>query len=137
LSSKGKLLKGVLERIPKESLEIVESELKEVMKGYAGIYALYKGKKLYYVGLTKYLHGRLFHHSTRDRHAGKWDNFSVFMIRRVEYLKDLETLVLRISKPRANKMKGNLPEEGKLKKKLRQKLWIYGNKVKKIRKVLW
>ena len=45
------------------------------MRGYAGIYALYNGSKLYYVGLTKNLFGRIRWH-LKDRHAKRWDNLS-------------------------------------------------------------
>ncbi|MEM7814405.1 MAG: GIY-YIG nuclease family protein [Candidatus Aenigmatarchaeota archaeon] len=66
-------------KLPSSILEdpIFEEKLKELMKGYSGIYALYKGDELYYVGLTKNLHGRIRWH-LRDRHAGKWDKFVIF-----------------------------------------------------------
>ena len=51
------------------------------MRGYAGIYALYHGSKLYYVGLTKNLFGRVRWH-LRDRHARKWDSFVILTPKR-------------------------------------------------------
>lgn len=136
-SFRGRLLKGILENVPNEVFEIVKPDLQKIMRRYAGIYALYKGKKLYYVGLTRYLHGRLISHLIRDSHAGNWDNFSVFMIKRVDYLKDLETLVLRIANPKGNRTRGKIPQHGQLKKELRQRLADYVSKAKKIRKRLW
>jgi hypothetical protein len=29
--------------------------LEKIMRGYAGVYALYKGKRLYYVGLARFV----------------------------------------------------------------------------------
>lgn len=72
-SSKGALIKGMTRRLPIAILEneIFRRRLREIMRGYAGIYAMYKKKELYYVGLTKNLFGRLKTHRLRDRHAGK------------------------------------------------------------------
>jgi predicted GIY-YIG superfamily endonuclease len=61
------------------------------MRGYAGVYALYNKERLYYVGLATNLYGRLRGH-TKNRHKGKWDQFAIFRVRRVRYLKDMETL---------------------------------------------
>src|SRR5881296_3483867 len=93
-SGKGALLKGMSRRLPSEILQdpLFEKRLREIMRGYAGIYALYRGKKLYYTGLTKDLFGRIRWH-TQDRHAGRWDHFIIFRIIKVRYLKDIETLI--------------------------------------------
>lgn len=119
-SNKGLLIKGILEKIPKESFAVLKSELKDMLRHNSGIYALYKGDKVVYVGLAKDLYWRNFHHLKGDRHTGKWDNFSIFIITRVNYLKDLETLVLRISKPKNNRVKGKLPKHNLLKERLRK-----------------
>ena len=71
----------------------------------AGIYVLYKRDKLYYVGLAKNLMGRLKGH-LRDRHRGSWDRFSVYLTVLDEHMKELESLVLRITKPAGNKAGG-------------------------------
>ncbi|HAL56917.1 MAG TPA: hypothetical protein DCP63_10700 [Bacteroidetes bacterium] len=70
-SRKGALIKGMSTRLPSEILDnpIFRERLTEIMKGYAGIYALYRNEKLYYVGLTRDLFGRLNWH-LKDRHAG-------------------------------------------------------------------
>ena len=54
-STKGALIKGMSRRLPSEILEseIFTKHLKDMMRRYAGIYALYRRKKLYYVGLTR------------------------------------------------------------------------------------
>jgi hypothetical protein len=70
---KGALIKGMTKRLPHEILgnPLFQVGLRRIMRGYAGIYALYHGSKLYYVGLTKNLFGRIRWH-LKDRHAQKW-----------------------------------------------------------------
>ncbi len=118
--TRGLLLKGILENVPSDSFEILRGELKEIMRGVGGIYALYKDRRLYYVGLARNLDGRLYGHLERDKHAGKWNHFSVFFVQRTKYLKDLETLVLRIAKPKANKMSGKIPRHNEIRRILRR-----------------
>ena len=76
--TKGKLIKGMTKKLPYEILSdpSFTKKLRELMKGYAGIYALYKENKLYYVGLTGNLFGRIRWH-LKDRHAGKWNKFKL------------------------------------------------------------
>jgi hypothetical protein len=118
--TRGLLLKGILESVPSESFEILRKELREIMHGFGGIYALYKDKRVYYVGLARNLDGRLYAHLERDKHKGKWNNFSIFFVQRTRYLKDLETLVLRIAKPKANRMSGKIPRHHDLRRALRR-----------------
>jgi len=75
--------------LPSEILNnpIFKQRLRELMRRYAGIYALYRKRKLYYVGLTRNLLSRIKWH-LRDRHARKWDRFIIFRIKKVRYLKD-------------------------------------------------
>jgi len=118
--TKGLLLKGILENVPSDSFEILRGELKEIMSGVRGIYALYEDKKLYYVGLARDLDGRLYGHLERDKHAGKWNKFSVFFVKRGRYIKDLETLVLRIARPKGNRVKGKIPHHHEMRRALRR-----------------
>ena len=48
-SNKGALIKGMSERLPINLLDehAFRQGLKEIMAGYAGVYALYRGRKLY------------------------------------------------------------------------------------------
>ena len=82
LPRKGALVKGMTRRLPSEILDntVFRQGLRETMKGFSGIYALYKKDKLYYVGLTTNLFGRIKWHM-KDRHAGKWDSFVIFRIK--------------------------------------------------------
>jgi predicted GIY-YIG superfamily endonuclease len=67
-----------------------------------GLYILYSGKSPYYVGLASSLRSRLKKH-TEDHLKGKWDRFSMFQVKKAKYLKDLESLAIRVAKPTANK----------------------------------
>ena len=98
-------------RLVKKHLELADwKSYKEALgskkKGH-GIYVLYKGDEIYYVGLSKRsLRGRLKSHALRDRHKGKWDKFSFYQIGRTKYIKDIESLLLRVIKPKGNKVTG-------------------------------
>lgn len=72
-----------------------------------GVYALYSGSQLYYVGLARNLKARLHAHR-RDRHKGLWDRFSVYLTSGDSYVKELESLMLRVIKPKGNRVKGKL-----------------------------
>jgi len=122
-SSKGILLKGMSGRLPSRILEnsMFRKRLYDIMHRYAGIYALYKGNTLYYTGLTRNLFGRINWH-LKDRHAGKWDHFIIFRIKRVPYLKDIETLVHHLVDTRGNKSKGKVPRDADINRILRDEL---------------
>lgn len=134
ISTRGKLLKGVLENIPAESFDILYSELNDVLAGNSGIYVLYKNDKIYYIGLAKDLRGRIIGHFDRSRHKGKWDKFSVYIIKKVDYLKDLETLLLKITNPTGNKISGNVPKEARLTEKFQKVVSKLRRSIKNIEK---
>ncbi len=119
-SGKGALIKGMSNRLPLQILQspVFEDKLKELMKRYAGIYALYKGRSLYHIGLSTDLHWRVSGH-TKNRHAGKWDHFVIIRIKRVKYLKDIETLLHRLTDAPGNRMKGKVPRDADLTRVLR------------------
>jgi len=74
-------------------------------KGW-GIYALYNRYGLYYVGKTDSSLARRLSRHTRDRHAGKWDKFSWYQVKRKEHAKDIESIVLNIVNPAGNQIRG-------------------------------
>ncbi|MCG7853431.1 MAG: GIY-YIG nuclease family protein [Methanosarcinaceae archaeon] len=114
-TSKGALIKGVSAKLPIEILNEPSFKLgvQEIMKGYSGIYLLYRHTTLFYIGLATNLYGRLISH-TRDKLKGKWDSFAIFRVGRVRYLKDIETLLLRVARPPGNSVKGHFHRDGDL-----------------------
>ena len=85
----------------------------ELIRGRSGVYALYRGDKLYYVGLASNLKTRLKEH-LRDRHKGEWDHFSAYLTRHDEHMKELESLLLRMMSPRGNVQGGRFMESQNL-----------------------
>ncbi len=134
---KGALIKGMTKRLPSEILAnpLFRVGLQGVMRGYAGIYALYHGPKLYYVGLTRNLFSRVRWH-LRDRHARKWDSFVIFRIKRVNYLKDIETLLTQLVTTPGNRVKGKVPRDADINRVLRVILREETAEIRKIAKAL-
>lgn len=102
------LVSEFFEKISWEIFEEYPQIINEMIKGKAGLYALYNKDKLYYVGLTVNLKGRLKAH-LKDRHVGKWNRFSVYLVTEDEHTKPLESLVLRIASLPGNAVKGAIP----------------------------
>jgi Restriction Enzyme Adenine Methylase Associated len=107
-SSKGRrLVREHLEKISWEVLETYPEVVNGLIRRRFGVYALYKGSRLYYVGLATNLMGRLKQH-LKDRHKGLWDHFSVYLTIHNEHIKELESLLLRIVEPPGNAVGGRL-----------------------------
>lgn len=94
-----------LENISRKMLEEYQDVIRSSVRGRNGVYALYRRGKLYYVGLASSLLGRLKMH-LRDRHGSTWDRFSVYLTIGPDYMKEIESLLLRIANPPGNKVKG-------------------------------
>lgn len=105
------------------------------MKGYAGIYALYRKEKLYYVGLTRDLFGRINWH-LKDRHAGRWNQFIIFRIKRVNYLKDIETLLTHLVDTKGNRAKGKVPRDADIGRVLQDILRQHKREIRGIERAL-
>jgi hypothetical protein len=103
--SKDKLFAQYIENISREILESYQSNIRKYVIGRHGIYALFRKGKLYYVGLATNLRSRLRHH-LKDRHADTWDSFSVYFTVNDRHLRELEALLIRISKPQGNRQVG-------------------------------
>jgi len=88
-----------LENISGDVLEDYQKIIREYVSRRQGVYALYDGYDLYYVGLASNLSTRLKAH-LGDKHAGKWDRFSVYLTIGDNHLRELETLILRVVKPK-------------------------------------
>lgn len=87
----------------------------------AGIYALYKRGRLYYVGLASGLASRLKAH-TRYRHRNKWDQFSIYLTINDRHLKEIENLALQIAAPKGNKLGGKLAGSKDIRRQMRAEI---------------
>jgi hypothetical protein len=101
------LVLGYLERIASSAFSEFPQQITALVHGKHGVYALYKGDRLYYVGLATNLRNRIKQH-LRDKHAGKWNRFSLYLVRKVEHIKELESMILRIADPTGNSTRGGL-----------------------------
>ena len=114
------LVSQYLERISRGAVEKYQFLFKRYVRHRQGVYALYKGKKLYYVGLASDLRWRLHQH-LKDHHGRSWDRFSVYFTIGEKHLKELETLILHITgKPPGNKNKGKFRDSENLKRILKK-----------------
>jgi len=130
---KGALVKGYLEKAPGQLLELFGDELRALLRGASGIYALYKDRKLYYIGLATHLRGRIQGH-LEDKHRGKWNRFSAYVVRRTRYIKDLETLILRLARPKANLQIGRFRRDQNLRQRLAARLREYQRAIQLMRR---
>ena len=110
-----------LEKISRSALEKHQRIIREYVAKRHGVYALYSGNRLYYVGLASNLRIRLRHH-LRDRHGQSWDRFSVYLTIGDSHIKELESLVLRIVSPPGNKTGGTFGKAENLRNQLSQAL---------------
>ena len=106
-SKKGQLVCQHLENVSRDALENYGDIIREYVRGRHGIYALFRRKNLYYVGLASNLRNRLKAH-LKDRHAQTCDRFSVYLTIQNEHTHELEALVMRIASPKGNQQTGKL-----------------------------
>ena len=104
-----KISSGVFERYPEQITGLTE--------GTQGVYALYRRQKLYYIGLASDLKRRIKWH-LNDKHKGKWDRFSLYIIRKTEHIREVESVVVRIAEPSGNQQRGRLRGSKNLVRKL-------------------
>lgn len=106
-----------MEGISAKIFELYQPIIRSQIGRQHGVYALYKGDRLYYVGLATNLKGRLGTH-LKDRHHGLWDNFSVYLTTEAHHIRELELLVLRIVRPKGNRAFGRFPSSVDMTKQL-------------------
>lgn len=106
-----------LENVSREVLKKHQDIIRNYVRGRHGVYALYKGDRLYYVGLASNLKMRLGSHG-RNQHGQSWDRFSVYLTIGDRSLRELEALLLRIVKPKGNNQKGKFAKSEDLKVRL-------------------
>jgi len=102
---KSQLVCQYLENVSRRMLEKYQDVIRGFVRKRNGVYALYRRASLYYVGLASSLLGRLKGH-LRGRHGSTWDRFSVYLTLGPQHMKEIESLLLRISSPPGNKVKG-------------------------------
>jgi hypothetical protein len=103
-----------------KALERYQDLLKDFTRRRNGVYALYRGDRLYYVGLARDLRRRVNQH-LKNRHRGAWDRFSMYLTIGDDHIRELESLVLRIVRPKANKQIGKFKRAEDLRRTLRRR----------------
>jgi GIY-YIG catalytic domain len=90
---------SALEKLPKVVHEFIGH-------GKSGVYILRRFEEAYYVGLASSLPNRLRKH-TKDHLRGEWNRFDLYVVRNTElkYLKEIETLLIRVTRPQGNRRK--------------------------------
>lgn len=117
MARRSQLVCQQLENISSLVLEEYQDIIRHYIRGRNGVYALYKGERLYYVGLATNLRGRLKQH-LKDRHRGLWDRFSVYLTIGDHHIREMESLLLRIMRPAGNKQIGKFVRCESLNRKL-------------------
>ena len=115
------LVSQYLEGISRTALEEYQPFFREQAKRRNGVYALYRRKKLYYVGLARDLRGRLKTH-LRDKHGESWDRFSMYLTVGDDHIKELESLVLRIVRPAGNRQSGKFAKAQNLRREFTRRV---------------
>jgi len=101
------IIQGHLEKVSSRVFERYQKEVTELVKQGQGVYALYRRDKLYYIGLASDLERRIKWH-LKDKHKGKWDRFNLYMIKKTDHIREVESLLIRIADPEGNKLRGKL-----------------------------
>jgi len=115
------LVSGYLERISSKVFDDYHGQITSLIGNQRGVYALYKKNHLYYVGLATNLRTRVKHH-LKDRHAQKWDGFSLYLVHNAEHLHELESLLIRISEPKGNMKLGGFKKSQNLFRALKKSM---------------
>jgi len=89
----------------------------------SGVYVLRRNRSVYYIGLASSLRRRLPDH-IKDHLRGKWDEFDLYIVRkgRAKYLKELETLLIRVAKPEGNQTEPKFVKHNNITKKFKEAL---------------
>ena len=111
------LIVRYLERVSIEIFSKFPRLLPDLVGRQHGVYSLYKGNRLYYVGLATSLKSRIKHH-LKDKHAAKWDKFSLYLVRKEDHIRELESVIMRIASPSGNTARGKLPRAENLRQEL-------------------
>ncbi len=108
-----------LESVSKEIFRQHYDLITELVGDSPGIYALYDGSELYYVGKSTELRKRVRHH-LKDRHLASWTHFSLYLARREDHIHEIESLLVRIANPKGNRVIPRGRSTGALVKQLKR-----------------
>ncbi|MFH1422856.1 MAG: hypothetical protein ABIH42_09125 [Planctomycetota bacterium] len=97
------LLINRIEKVSKKVFKEHYDLITKLIGNSYGIYALYDGAELYYVGKSTELRRRVKHH-LRDRHYANWTHFSLYLVRKAEHIHEIESLLVRIANPKGNRV---------------------------------
>lgn len=128
-----KLIRAYAEKLPGTVLGVFWKEFHGLLRGHSGIYVLYKNGVPHYVGKASNLSWRIRHHQ-KDRLKGEWDAFSLYVVRGDRYVKDVESLLLRIVKPKGALVSGRFRGAENLKKSLLPRLEGYADALADLRR---
>jgi hypothetical protein len=120
-STRGSLVRHYAEGVGATVLENSQESVKRVIGRKSGIYILTKKDEPCYVGLASKIRSRLGRY-LKDKHKGKWDRFSIYLIGRKRFLKDIESILIRVLSPEGNGQRGRFAKKGNLVGKLKAEL---------------
>jgi len=106
-----------LENVSRDLLDNHPDVVHQFIGRNAGIYALYKKAKLYYIGLATALRGRLRAHG-KNKHGSSWDRFSIYLTIKDQHLREIEALLLRIANPPGAKQRGRLARSQDMRRRI-------------------
>lgn len=106
-----------LEGVSKDVFRHYFSLITDLIGNSPGIYALYDGPTLYYVGKSRDLKNRVKQH-LKDRHFASWTHFSLYLVRNSEHIHEIESLLVRIANPEGNRVVPKGKSSGELLKQL-------------------
>lgn len=106
-----------LERVSRKLLDEHPDIVRQLIGRNAGVYALYRKNKLYYVGLASALRNRLTAHG-KNRHGKLWDHFSIYLTIKDQHLREIEAMLLRITQPPGAKQSGKLAQSKDMKRQI-------------------
>ena len=98
IGAKKGMVIGYLERVPAAVFSSSGKEILSLVGNSNGIYTLHRGKQLFFVGAAPRLRGKLRQH-LQENQAGKWNNFSMYLMRGGQQLADVAVLIGRVAYP--------------------------------------
>lgn len=120
--AKTKISKGLiphsLENVSGEVFTHYPEAITKLVERRSGVYALYNGGELYYIGKAADLRRRVKHH-LRDRHNSKWTHFSFYVVSNDRHISPLESLLICIAQPEGNRVRPRDVMRGDMRKELR------------------